>query len=188
MRALHVKKNHGIDYAAIDLSGHATTGPKRKRVKKACDCCRKRKLRCDGERQCRQCRLEHVDCQYLSDAPALQDVARRDGDSNLDDDLDIVDVVDMEGPDRVTVSLPTPLSATGTSETLIDRSLQQAAMSLPFLFDLQPDEMNVSTDIASIMPNSATEYGTESTFQDNAEQEAMPDFWQIPFLVRRIKS
>ncbi|RKP36414.1 hypothetical protein BJ085DRAFT_20566, partial [Dimargaris cristalligena] len=41
--------------------------PKRKRLNQACDGCRRKKVRCDGERpNCRNCRRQQMPCVYNS--------------------------------------------------------------------------------------------------------------------------
>lgn len=68
VRALHVRKAHQseFDAGAMDSMVEDNSEPKRKRVKTACDLCRKRKLRCDGESPCTQCHSSRSDCHYSS--------------------------------------------------------------------------------------------------------------------------
>ena len=66
VRAKHARSAHGVEQ-----STHAHSAPttlQRKRVRVACDECRKRKLRCDGAWPCRQCNSAARACQYRSSA------------------------------------------------------------------------------------------------------------------------
>lgn len=64
VRSLHIRNVHGVEACAGDTS--APTTLKRKRVRTACEGCRRRKLRCDGEEPCLQCRYADRACQYRS--------------------------------------------------------------------------------------------------------------------------
>ncbi|THV83661.1 hypothetical protein D6D29_03713 [Aureobasidium pullulans] len=46
-------------------SGESASGSTQKSLKRACDCCRKRKVRCDGESPCGPCRKATIRCAYL---------------------------------------------------------------------------------------------------------------------------
>ncbi|KAI4716340.1 hypothetical protein E4T48_07486 [Aureobasidium sp. EXF-10727] len=46
-------------------SGESASGNNQKSLKRACDCCRKRKVRCDGESPCGPCRKATIRCAYL---------------------------------------------------------------------------------------------------------------------------
>lgn len=46
-------------------SGESPSGSNQKSLKRACDCCRKRKVRCDGESPCGPCRKATIRCAYL---------------------------------------------------------------------------------------------------------------------------
>ncbi|KAI4748358.1 hypothetical protein E4T50_01413 [Aureobasidium sp. EXF-12298] len=46
-------------------SGESASGNTQKSLKRACDCCRKRKVRCDGESPCGPCRKATIRCAYL---------------------------------------------------------------------------------------------------------------------------
>lgn len=46
-------------------SGESAFGGTQKSLKRACDCCRKRKVRCDGESPCGPCRKATIRCAYL---------------------------------------------------------------------------------------------------------------------------
>jgi hypothetical protein len=51
--------------AAENDSGESASGSTQKSLKRACDCCRKRKVRCDGESPCGPCRKATIRCAYL---------------------------------------------------------------------------------------------------------------------------
>jgi hypothetical protein len=46
-------------------SGESASGTTQKSLKRACDCCRKRKVRCDGDSPCGPCRKATIRCAYL---------------------------------------------------------------------------------------------------------------------------
>ena len=46
-------------------SGESASGNTQKFLKRACDCCRKRKVKCDGESPCGPCRKATIRCAYL---------------------------------------------------------------------------------------------------------------------------
>lgn len=46
-------------------SGESASGSTQKFLKRACDCCRKRKVKCDGESPCGPCRKATIRCAYL---------------------------------------------------------------------------------------------------------------------------
>ncbi|EPY49492.1 membrane-tethered transcription factor [Schizosaccharomyces cryophilus OY26] len=52
-----------IDQDSILLEG-ANVIPRRRRVTRACDKCRKKKVKCDGMRPCKNCRLGRVECTF----------------------------------------------------------------------------------------------------------------------------
>jgi hypothetical protein len=180
VRALHVKKSHGIDLTSINVADLTTTGPKRKRVRVACDLCRRRKLRCDGENPCRQCRNGNTDCHYYSATHPTERVQRQARTrtepvtrSSTNSQLQSAD------------NIPIPIAMTGSPATFNDPSTQQDLVATSGLFDLEADADQETGEYAAIMPNSVSKIGVAFPLQNDVEHEMATDLWQMPLLVQR---
>ena len=157
------------------------TEPNRKRVKTACDLCRKRKLRCDGTTPCRQCRTGNLDCQYrpatnpahcttydLEDGRASEDVTTR---------------VDINPRDQAHGSESTSMMGSGSTETSNDASVEQGLMATPFLFEVGLGEKHGTIETSSMMPNPAAGFDAGFALHTDTENNKIPNFWQMPLLV-----
>jgi hypothetical protein len=92
--------------------------------------------------------------------------------------------IDMEPQYQVPEPGDTPLTASGSSASLNGRSLQQGVMSTPFELEFYPEQPHATGEMTSMMPMSTAGNNIGSTLHLEAENGLLPDFWQMPLLVR----
>lgn len=182
MRALHVKKIHGIDFATINVVGQDVNGLKRKRVKTACDSCRKRKLRCDGDVPCRHCRNGDISCQNRSTAtttlPAIADQRRSPGDSGED-----VTTLEMENQGQANEQMSTSITTSCGSLPIISPLSQEGPLQEPDPYSL-PICGNYGTNaLTAMISDSVTVPDAGNALQIDDANGIWPDFWQMPLMV-----
>ena len=178
MRALHVKKSHGIDLTAVDDVIQESTEPKRRRVRTACDLCRKRKLRCDGESPCQQCRTGNADCQYHSaNHPALR---RRRNSVQESGREELINGDETEPQDETNYPGVTPV----TISTFDDPNFQPELITVPLLGDPLPEDHYGTSEVNSMIPSAVAELDAGMMLGPGDESEIMQNFWNVPLLVR----
>ncbi|KIW62192.1 hypothetical protein PV04_10390 [Phialophora macrospora] len=72
VRALHVRKCRGVSTDQSTGDNGLSSSP-RKRVRLACNRCRQKKIACNGQEPCSQCRNAPVDCEYAGSRDAHED-------------------------------------------------------------------------------------------------------------------
>lgn len=156
-------------------------------MKTACDLCRRRKLRCDGESPCRQCRTGHSDCQYSSGTSFQTtrdldlDFEASNVDSPLEDDMDLQD--NSHEPPVASDS------ASRKEATFTDVNFAQGLVREPPSFSYGPSDRQVATtETDSILPDVVSELDPAILLQTDIENDMMPEFWQVPLLVSQESS
>ena len=85
LRSREVMASHSADHAQGHDTEPAASASKRRRVGLACNACRVRKSRCDGQRpKCSSCRSLAFDCQYEPSEAATNIVVRKEYVSDLE--------------------------------------------------------------------------------------------------------
>ncbi|KIV92371.1 hypothetical protein, variant 2 [Exophiala mesophila] len=177
IKAVHVKK---CPAAPVDQSNGDTTteGGTRRRVRIACDNCRKRKMRCDGSPTCASCQAAgsvcHYSCSSETRAPSSQ--GSRQGISILGDIDPVLQNVHM------------PIGDTRDSSLEVANG-GNIILPMPFpelnFQGVAPDDSaaQVSTDIH--MPDLTSlnmPLSGENAFFNLPENDILGEFWQTPVM------
>ena len=182
VRALHVKKVHGVDFIAINLAKNDHFEPKRKRVKTACDLCRRRKLRCDGQIPCRQCRLGDSECQYSSSISVrtTQDLDLGFDSSNAelvveDESSLLVDAGELLLNSSFALGKETTQSEASFPQVLVPESVSPGS---------RPTEGLMATPNPVSQPvHVVPDLDSTLMLQADIETNMLTDIWQVPLLV-----
>lgn len=164
------------------------TEPKRKRVKTACNLCRKRKLRCDGQKPCLPCQSSNSMCSYDVSASAIHDTADMRNVECAEQD----ETIPME--DASGVRHLSDITSSAVELTICNQRTDQREITLTnSIIVSQLHEPSEFTRLAPIMtdPSAAIYDSTQSadiSLQPDNIFEVESDFWQVPLLVRNLLS
>lgn len=203
VKAVHVKKCHAapLDHCNGD-SGKE--GAARKRVRIACNSCRKRKMRCDGNEPCGPCQSTATICHYkeATASSAHSQSSHNDGagvyPGQIDDAFEIP-IDDDEG----SISLPFTVPHTNLSN---GASLNGASLNdgLGLEPSLEPSMESIQGTTSGSVPLSFqghpampayesmnSEVPDMSMSQDNLlypfpDPSGVNEFWQMPSVVSRV--
>lgn len=181
VRALHVKKIHGIEFNALDVVDGDTNEPSRKRVKTACDLCRKRKLRCDGECPCRQCRTGNADCHYHGTSHVAPPASQEQQLSHATQSS--TTRTEREFHVSTTGTGPASVARLESNSTFNDPSFLEGILASPLVFDIAPDDDLGMSETTPRITNAVAGLDTSVTLQHGVEDETTSEFWQLPLLV-----
>lgn len=180
----HVKKNHAQVDGIQEYIPSAE--PARKRVKMACDRCRKRKVRCDGSQPCNHCREGHSACLY-------HPVVNSSGETPvqaLDNDFSVhaTSEQSLNEPqiDSLAVQTPPTTSACLGAGIPIDSTLPQEAGRCSLQTEAESRWRNPADGLEMTGTESNSFLGFDVSFasDDDLGNVTMTDFWQLPPLVR----
>ncbi|KAJ9603047.1 hypothetical protein H2200_012342 [Cladophialophora chaetospira] len=168
VKALHIKKCQGEPAEeSIGLNG-ASSSP-RKRVRLACNRCRQKKIACNGQEPCAQCRNAPGDCEYAG--------SRDTRESTLDEaELD-VEATSFRGEQDHGVPSISLASGASNEEPITNNhfALGQDTHQIGFLPDTE-------TTAPIMMPDAVLHDGLDLslTSGDLLDPMTMNDIWQMP--------
>ena len=186
VRMSHVKKSHGR-VEGIQEFAPSSEAP-RKRVKVACDLCRKRKMRCDGKKPCHHCRgassacLYHSAGSYSSDTPgqALEDDSSVHTTSNHSINEPQVHSNGVHATPEASAGPDAGISIESTIPQVVERSALQSGVGTGWS---KPGNGLETTGTNS---NSFMCFDPSFPSDDDLGNVTMTEtFWQLPALVRR---
>lgn len=186
VRMSHVKKSHGRVEGIEEYT--ASTDAPRKRVKVACDLCRKRKMRCDGKQPCHHCRGGRSECLYHSAASYSHDTPRQ----GFEDDSPVHTTSNQSVHEHQIHSndiLITPeASACLSAGISVDSTLPQVAGRCSFQSGADPGWIRPVNGLEATGTESNSFMCFDPSFpsEDDLGDGTMAEFWQLPALVRMI--
>lgn len=170
---------HGLELTAIDAGDRAMTEPKRKRVKTACSLCRKRKLRCDGQKPCLQCQTGNSVCSYGPIGTRDQNTAH----------CQVENLEEQDNTDHDANTNSTDTYSNAMELTICDEITEQQENSVtsPIIVadvPIPPDLPSLAAMIDQTSGMYGSTQGPTIELQPDNIFEAASDFWQMPFYVR----
>ena len=192
VKAAHVKKCHTASSDQPNDDTETEGGAVRRRVRIACNGCRKRKMRCDGEEPCAPCQATSSFCHYRGSTDST--TARNHSASQEESQADQVDQprtgIESSTGDNMhqrplSFALQTPIMDSGMPfdaviNTYQDINQNASAMTLDTPFQgstrMSVPDTSANDEPEMLMPH-------ENVFYPLPDAVGMDNFWQTPTLV-----